>query len=730
MAVNEWNEVTDRVGGPAAPTTEWLRPEMTFLAENPEAFGLVPDACPLATKHLLIAANGHSAEGGGGSLVYDLERPGVEGLLDFYVDLLPDTEESELALRHAFGESTALREHPVSRYCAALAEISALRTMNGLASEASFEKAKVLLNEELRRDLYSLRERFVELERVDVVNDAVFEPSLCVCRIREEGSGHFVADIFSAGDFRVYLIDEQGMAPLWSEATPVFSPEREVGLQGRSLRFYHPAPFAVLLVSESICTLNAAEYRGLRSDPGLIWRYRMRLEDYFLRLITDCVREYEFGDRATRFFVGRSHGRDSASGALVIMRNGVSYETFRLHCQNRLSGLGRQMELLPNGYDPQNIPAQEPRDRTEIHHLRALLENSPELTDSVTNALCTTILRKFQRGQRGEAESEIPVPEGVPAYRRLDMNEIRKVYHRLDCENHSDRTRIAENHAILRESLSEHWITLRPLLMPAADAPNAEIRDYRDAGDELYRVCVDMNRRLAECMESRRALMLDIQKLMADSLNVANAEGKDWLCGRAGADSVMAWLDPLQNQLPDLLNRVAAGWQADTERYRSLLSAYTFERDDLFRRDVTPVKGGFAVEWQGILDGSLSDRIWDGWYDDVTENPATAGFGDFLNALRRVSRGTGALLTRIRGRAAESRMARELSSRMDMRIAALRGAAYEDLDWGEEVIAVVDTATRNEFRATVRRWQETRLLMEQQKQAYEEYSSMYAKYVQ
>ena len=43
---------------------EILRPEMAFLAENPEAFGLVPDACPLATKHLLIAANGYSAEGG------------------------------------------------------------------------------------------------------------------------------------------------------------------------------------------------------------------------------------------------------------------------------------------------------------------------------------------------------------------------------------------------------------------------------------------------------------------------------------------------------------------------------------------------------------------------------------------------------------------------------------------------------------------------------------------
>ena len=62
------------------------------------------------------------------------------------------------------------------------------------------------------------------------------------------------------------------------------------------------------------------------------------------------------------------------------------------------------------------------------------------------------------------------------------------------------------------------------------------------------------------------------------------------------------------------------------------------------------------------------------------------------------------------------------------RIAALRGAAYEDPDWGNEIISVMDNATRNEFRATVRRWQETRRLLEHQKQAFEAYSAMYGTY--
>ena len=70
-------------------------------------------------------------------------------------------------------------------------------------------------------------------------------------------------------------------------------------------------------------------------------------------------------------------------------------------------------------------------------------------------------------------------------------------------------------------------------------------------------------------------------------------------------------------------------------------------------------------------------------------------------------------------------MARELANRPELRMAALRGAAYEDSDWGDEVIAAMDTATRNEYRAMVRRWKENCLLIEQQKEAYQTYSTMY-----
>ena len=111
------------------------------------------------------------------------------------------------------------------------------------------------------------------------------------------------------------------------------------------------------------------------------------------------------------------------------------------------------------------------------------------------------------------------------------------------------------------------------------------------------------------------------------------------------------------------------------------------------------------------------------------EKSDTAGFGGFLDALRRISLGTGALWARIRSRAVEIRMARELSALPELRVAALRGSAYEDSDWGAEVVAVMDTATRNDFRAVVRRWQESDLRIEQQKAAYAQYSSMYSTYV-
>ena len=450
----------------------------------------------------------------------------------------------------------------------------------------------------------------------------------------------------------------------------------------------------------------------------------MRLEDYFLRLLTDCVREYEFGERAAHFFVGRSHGRDSASGALTILRDGVTYETFHLQCQNRLSSLGRQMELLPDGYDPACVTAPDSRADIERRYLQSLLDGRADLKDRLTNALRLQILKKYE-----EDTVDVPLPpEEVPEYQRLDTAEIRVAVRRLDVENREDRARVAENHKALRENFAEHWITLRPILMADGETEDSVARVYGEGSDRIYDVCLGMNLRLAEMKARRRAEVEDLRELIARSLDVIQADGDDWICGRAGGDSLAAWMEPLQNELPTRLFGLETDWREDTDRYRSLLTAYTAQREDLFRRDIHPQNGGFASRWEAVLEGRLPETVWSEWREQLTASPETVGFGEFLDALHRVSKGTGVLLARIRSRAVENRAARELANRSDLRIAALRGAAYEDSDWGEEIIAVMDSSARDEFRGAIRRWQEDCTLAEQQKEAYEAYSALYTAY--
>ena len=57
-----------------------LKVGMAFLSENPEAYGMVHDACPVATSELLIAVNGHDVTGGAISPTYPVEAGGVDGL--------------------------------------------------------------------------------------------------------------------------------------------------------------------------------------------------------------------------------------------------------------------------------------------------------------------------------------------------------------------------------------------------------------------------------------------------------------------------------------------------------------------------------------------------------------------------------------------------------------------------------------------------------------------------
>ena len=158
------------------------------------------------------------------------------------------------------------------------------------------------------------------------------------------------------------------------------------------------------------------------------------------------------------------------------------------------------------------------------------------------------------------------------------------------------------------------------------------------------------------------------------------------------------------------------------------MAAYTAEREYLFRRDTDPAHGCFAASWQAILEGRLPEERWAQYREWLESTPKTAAFAPLLSTLQRISMGTGTLRSRIRARAAENRTARQLSHDPDLRIAALRGAAYEDADWGEAVVSVMDTATRNDFRATVRRWQETCELIAEQKAAFKAYSDMFHTY--
>lgn len=700
---------------------------MAFLAENPEAYGLVPDACPVVTSDLLLAVNGHRSTGGAISPTYPVEAKGVDGILDtLYGSLIPRTDENAHLLRSTFGESEGMQEHPVARYCAVLAESVAFRILSATTQGTAAKQVSFMLGEEIPQKLDRLRET-VCFDGVTPRDDDLFSVSLGACRVHSKGEGRYGVDIFSAGDFCVYMLDGQGLHPLWLADTPVLRPENSsserIEPACRSVELVHPEPFALLLLSEGLSDLSATELRALRENPGLIWRYRMRLEDQILRIITSCVREQEFGERAARFFTGRSHGRDSASGAMMILRDGFSYEVFRSICQTRLTRLEDMISLMPEGYDPVRVPISLPREEMEVGHLHRLLEREHGLPDRVTEAVRVCALNKLKQGKDGETT---PPPADVPAYRRLSLEEIHTVFRRYDVENDADRAQVAENRHILRENLTDHWVLLRPYFLRLF--PQLSPDGGGETAKRCYTTCADMHAHLSRMLASRKETLARLDSLLSDSLTVLRADGKDWLSGRAGDGSAAAWSRGLRDELPNALLPMLTVWQEETDRYRSLMSAYTYEREQLFRMDAETPDGFFAADWQRILNGNLTDERWAALATCLAGDQF-ASYRELLKSLRRVSMGTGALLARMEGRGAERRMAREFAGRSDIQIAALRASAYEDEDWGESVVTVMDPALRREHKDAVRRWQENRELAARRAEAYAAYSSAWNAYL-
>ena len=705
----------------AGGVREELKAAMSFLAENPEAFGMISDACPLATGSLLIAANGFEAKEDRGAPVLKMPSEGAEGLVNgLFADLVEGSEENLTALRLAFGQNRINPENTVPRFCAALAEVTALQILQGPARGASVEQATLLLQTALNRNVAVFRERLAEAELADEIDPVFFSVSLGACRFFNLSPDTYAVDVFSAGNFRLYLLDEKGMSPLWSQSTPVDVPLR---LRAERRTICHPGPFALILLSEGVFSLNTAESRFLQETPGMLCRYQMRLEEYFVRLITDCIHDFELSDRARKFFTGRARGRSGASGAVAFLTGGGSYEVFRSHCHTRLAELEKIMTLLPEGYDSRHRPTQKERISVEQDYLNKLLERSVGLSVRVSDAIRFTVTDMLKR--QGPLSAVLP-PEGVPAYNRLEWEPLYRTFRRYDCENDEDRERISENRRMLREILSEHWVTLRPALL--SFYRTEEETSGSDSGHRTYTACLEMNGHLADLLAHRQNTVDFLEDTLQDSLDILRSQGNDWVCGRAGSESTRVFVKGLTESLPSLLLHLQTNWEEDTRRYRCLHAAYTAERERLFRLDTRSGEGFFASTWQLIHDGSMEDSRWEELRACLEEKNDTAVYTELWDSLHRISLGTAALLTRIQSRSAESRTARELADKTDLWLDALRGAAYEDPAWGDSVIAVMDTATRNDFRATIRRWQETCELHRCQSEAFEQYCAMYERY--
>ncbi len=764
-------------------------PGMTFLAENPEAFGFISDARPVATQdgNLLVAANGAGGTVGIGGVTalpgaiaptFAVETPGVDGLIEeLYGTLVPRTDRNHRLLEETFGESEGRQEHPISRYAAALAEITALAVLTDEAVldtregrvPVSHKETAARLAERVATSLSTLGE-VLATAGVDEREGGLLSVSLAALRVTDRADGTATLDLFAAGDFKLYLLDENGLCPLWTSVTSVIAPRSTLPVGGCTLTLDHPEPFALLLLSDSACAPDAAEARRMREEPGLVWRYRMRLEEQILRLFASAGPMTDLGEYAERFFTGRAHGRDSASGAMIL-RPRDAREAFRAACRARLDRLESLLLLLPDGYDPARVSPLEPRAETERAYLRALLAHEEGLADRVTEALRRAALEKLHRGlealPRGEAISpgvpsvEVPEPDeetlaavshaiettpppaDVPEYRRLSFPALWKAYRLYDRENDADRARITENRRALYEQFSEHWVTLRPCFVTGErhgeEVYSPETAAYRAARDRDYDACCRLNARLAAIFTARQEREARLDALLSESLAALRATRRDRLYGRAGDDQPAALFRTLATELPSAIAAEEAAVSAEGDRYRSLLSAYMSEREGLFRRDLTPPHGILAAAWPAVCDGTLPNDRWAAlcYASDDALAPVVGeafAFGSEDNAalpdvLRRISLGTGVLCARIRERAADRRMARELATRVNLQLDCLRAAAYEDPDWGEATAALMSDARRGDYATMVSRWEEALETRRRRAEAYETYRAMYETFV-
>ncbi len=693
-----------------------------FLAENAEAFGLVSDAHPITTDTLMIAANGHAADDGMHPPTFAVGGKGVEGLYEgLYHDLIPNTPENQEILRKTFGESEGRQNHPIARYSAALTVALAHEVLSQNPQAEAYECAAMLSNV-LPDGIDAMRDVMRAAVGPRPGSEHFFSVSFCACRLTAAEQDAYNIDIFHAGDFALYLLSEQGMAPLFLCDSDVLEPLETSMVRVHHIHLYHPQPFMLLLLSKSAYDISVKDMRAIQDTPGLLWRYRMRMEEQWIRLVTNATSQELLAEGAERFFTGRAVGRDSVTGAWMLRAG--TFDTVRAACQGRSHQLERLMSLLPKGYDPYRPAQQIPLDKVEEAFILTAFRTRPGLTERVMDVIARLAADKLHDPQETNEEPmydsiDRPIPH-------LTCAKVQEIYLSFDIANQPDREQMEKNRQVMRELLSEHWTTLRPMFCrgPMADAPEPHIRQKNDAH---ALACQMLKRRLSKLVNQRKALMAELKSRLNKSMDILERQGEDWANGVGGGGAAYRWFDEMEHDIPKLVEAVKHEYQTTTHRLRSLHVAYVQERELSFCADVA--EGGvWHTCYQRIMEGELPADVWRAYTDDIQAN--IPSYADYWQVIRTISERNLALRERIESRGAERRMVLTLSGDTDLQVACMLGALWEDSAWGEQIGSLVDNGFRNEYKALRRHWLEEKELLVRQRDAFESYQDMYTAYVE
>lgn len=737
----------------------WSR--ASFLYGSPSAYGLITDAMPVSNGQILVAASGYSVGGGAGVPLHTAGGAGPDALLEEVFPMLEADDLSRNILRMTFGDCLVQREHPWSRYCAALVEAELVRYLS--ASDRHEEKSFSSVCEELGCRLSdSLDSLRAWMEQGDTsrgsshrgrgnasIGAEYYEVSLGACRIvPAKESGSYMLDILSAGNFGLFLLDGKGMYPLWSQGTRAVSPDDRVALSGRRVTLKHPEPFGLFLLSGTVCSaLLSSENTSVHGEAGPV-RARMLLERRLLNILRTASIEDEIGLRATQQLSDLAVRQDSISGAMATIAQG-GYDDLRSACVARLETLEQDLDLLPDGYNPEREPPIRSRAETEANFARELFSKRPELREIMRTTLADRVRGQLDRLDTDAEGGALPPAgwedaagesEGTVDLKDLTAVRVYAVLRRYDRFNDEDRMHMRCARQALHSLLAEHWITLRPLLCaaggPGGNSAGAEpavavesaVAVEHDPAAEHYACCIDLNRRLEQLLSMRRGVLRELRERLEQLLDILDIGAGDWTQGRADALDCQQLLITLSRGLGEPYGTAAQTWQTETEHLHSLQAAYTAERERLLDRDIA-AGGGFAERYRHMMEGAWSDEAFAACRASVMEAGGDAAVG-IIDAVRVLSKGIERLGGQIRDREAAGECIREISEDFHWQFACLRAAVYGDETDADGVRSLVDEATRVAYRQGVQKWQEDRNLQQRRAEVYAAYRDSYGTYLE